>query len=139
LTAAAGNESQRDVRPDFEISVSPPAVSDGFISVAALAETTTGGLVITSFSNTGANVSAPGFNVVSAKLGGGLVSMNGTSMATPHVAGIAALWAEKIQKARPLNAIEWTARLLGSATTAPLQPGFDPFDVGAGLVQAPQS
>ena len=34
---------------------------------------------------------APGVNVNSAKPGGGIQSMDGTSMATPHVAGVAAL------------------------------------------------
>lgn len=63
--------------------------------------------------------------------------MSGTSMATPHVAAVAALWGEKLQKTRSLNGVEWTARLIGSAITTPLQAGFDPFDVGAGLVQAP--
>jgi hypothetical protein len=34
--AAAGNESQREIDPDFEIAVSPPAVAKGVVSVAAL-------------------------------------------------------------------------------------------------------
>lgn len=139
MVAAAGNESERDTNPDFEIAVSPPAVSEGFISVAALGEGGAAGLTIASFSNSGANISGPGVAIVSAKLGGGLASMSGTSMATPHVAGLAALWAEKIRQTRPLNAFEWIGRLTGSAISTGLKPGFDPFDVGAGLAMAPQS
>ena len=37
------------------------------------------------------NCVAPGVNVISAKPGGGVQAMDGTSMATPHVAGVAAL------------------------------------------------
>jgi hypothetical protein len=39
-----------------------------------------------------AQVAAPGVNILSAKLGGGLRSLSSTSMACPHVAGVAALW-----------------------------------------------
>ena len=47
-----------------------------------------------SFSNYGkktVHLAAPGKNIVSLKAGGGVVSYSGTSMATPHVAGAAAL------------------------------------------------
>ena len=49
-----------------------------------------------SFSNYGSCVDiwAPGVSIPSLKLGGGVVSMSGTSMASPHVGGAAALfWA----------------------------------------------
>lgn len=138
LVAAAGNASRRNVDGRFEIAVEPPAVSEGIISVAALGEGP-GGMRVAPFSNTGATVSAPGVGVVSARPGGGFAAMDGTSMATPHVAGVAALWAERIRAVAPLNALELGARLIASATTAGLQAGFDPFDVGAGLVRAPQA
>jgi subtilisin family serine protease len=137
IVAAAGNESQRNQNPDFEIAVSPPAVSQGIISVAALGESDQG-LTVAPFSNTGANVSGPGVRIVSAKAGGGLTAMSGTSMATPHVVGVAALWAEKIETTSLLNPLQLTSRLIGSATTDGLQAGLDPFDIGAGLVRAPQ-
>jgi subtilisin family serine protease len=137
IVAAAGNESQRDQNPDFEIAVSPPAVSEGIISVAALGESAPG-LMVAPFSNTGANVSGPGVGVLSAKLGGGLVAFSGTSMATPHVAGVAALWAEKIKITSSLSTLQLTARLIGSAINNGPVAGLDPFDIGAGLVQAPQ-
>ncbi|MFD3484266.1 S8 family peptidase [Streptomyces sp. NPDC058665] len=68
-----------------------------------------------SFSNHGKCLSlyAPGAAIVSAKLGGGDVSLNGTSMASPHVAGVAALYMAEHPDASPEDLAEW---LGGSAT-----------------------
>jgi hypothetical protein len=136
IVAAAGNESRREVNADFEIAVAPPAVSEGIVSVAALGQSAAG-MVVAPFSNTGANLSGPGVQVMSAKPGGGFKLMSGTSMATPHVAGVAALWAEKIKAGGLLTPLTLTGRLIGSSVSEGLKPGFDPFDIGAGLVKAP--
>lgn len=138
LVAAAGNESQRDVDAQFEIAVSPPAASTGIVSVAAL-QIGAGGFSVATFSNTGARVSGPGVDIVSAKRGGGLVSMSGTSMATPHVAGVAVLWAQKLRQSNQLVADRLADRLVGSAIQTGFVNPFDPTDIGLGIVQAPQS
>jgi subtilisin family serine protease len=137
LVAAAGNESRRDEDPNFVIAVSPPAAADGTVSVAAIGPDPEG-LTVASFSNSGARVSGPGVDILSARAGGGLTMMNGTSMATPHVAGVAALWAEKLMKSRQFSLRRFGDRLVGSAVTTALRPDFDPVDIGNGVVQAPQ-
>jgi hypothetical protein len=133
--AATGNESQRQAAKPYTIDVSPPAAADGFIAVGALGRTPDGQWDVARFSNTGAKVVAPGVDIVSAKAGGGVVTKSGTSMATPHVAGVAALWAERmLTPGRPLDIGLLSSRITGNAVEL-LE--FDQVDVGAGLVRAP--
>lgn len=134
LVAAAGNESERLANPPYTIDVAPPAASTGFISVAAVARTN-GGFAVAPFSNTGASVSGPGVGISSAALGGGLRSLSGTSMATPHVAGVAALWAERLlEETGSIDPDLLADRVVGHARHL---PSVSFADGGAGLVQAP--
>ncbi|MFI6575954.1 S8 family peptidase [Nocardiopsis sp. NPDC050513] len=137
VVAAAGNESRRDVHPDYEIAVSLPAAAEGVVSVGALGEGDSG-LTIAPFSNTFPQISAPGVGVLSARAGGGLVAFNGTSMACPHVAGVAALWWERVlADSSPHAAATVTSRLLANADAKAIDSGVAAADRGVGIVRAP--
>lgn len=134
VVAAAGNESRRKTNPDFRIAASLPAAAEGVISVAAIGSDG----AIADFSNYMAMVSAPGVDITSAWPGGQLNTISGTSMACPHVAGIAALWWEfqKKQGVVP-NAKNIAAQLIANARRNVFEPAFDESDFGQGLVTAP--
>lgn len=140
VVAAAGNESARTARRPYEIAASLPAAAERVISVAALRQEAGGRLGVADFSNTFAVVSAPGQRVLSARAGSrGLVELSGTSMACPHVAGVAALWWEELR----LNGVAMpsaslvAANLQARARADVFTPGLDPVDRGSGLVRAP--
>ncbi len=137
LVAAAGNESRRHDRPDFEIAVGPPAATEGVVAVGALERIKYGRLGVYRSSNTRVDVAAPGAGILSAEPGGGLTRKNGTSMAGPHVAGVAALWVERLKTMGLLSYGKLYAQVVHAATREGLDPDVDPLAVGAGLVQAP--
>lgn len=136
VAAAAGNESDRDAKPSYTIGVSPPAISAGIVSVGALRQGRSG-LVVAPFSNSRPDLVAPGVDIVSAGVNGGTAVMSGTSMATPHVAGVAALWLQKLSEHRPPRSNVLSAKLIASGSLRQLASRSDPLDVGSGLVGAP--
>jgi subtilisin family serine protease len=132
IVAAAGNDSKRDVgvvRP-----VSHPANCPSILAIAAIDAQ----MRVASFSNQGVNpaggqidVAAPGVAVRSSwPMPTRTRVLNGTSMATPHVAGIAALFAEANPGA---SATELTTLITRHARRLALSS----IDIGSGLVQAP--
>ena len=140
VVAASGNESKAGATPPYRIAAALPASALGLISVGA-AELQTAGLKIADFSNTLPRFAAPGVNIRSAKAGTtkDLVAFNGTSMATPHVAGIAALWWQHLRNLNGANVkvrhVE--AAMMTGATINRFLASVDPVDRGDGLVKAP--
>ena len=133
VLAATGNESQHAMYP---ISAAMPAASDGVVAVGAV-RSAANGLNIAPFSNTDCLLVAPGVDIESAKVGGGTVAYSGTSMACPHVAGVAALWWQAlVAQGLPANAINVIAKLNANADRSRIV-GYQPILHGNGLAKAP--
>ncbi|MFJ8510944.1 S8 family serine peptidase [Streptomyces avermitilis] len=129
FTIAAGNEGSH--------SVSTPSVADAALSVGAV----DGSDHLANFSSTGPRpgdaglkpeLTAPGVDILAARSqyasegAGSYQTLSGTSMATPHVAGAAALVAE----AHP----DWTGQRLKDAlvSTTKVTPQYSPYEGGSG-------
>jgi subtilisin len=107
-------------------SVGYPAAYESAIAVAASDSQDK----IASFSSRGREVDliAPGVGVQSTIPGGGYDSYNGTSMATPHVAGLAALAVARGARG--------PAGVRAALTRAASSIGLSPKEQGKGLVDA---
>ena len=119
FVAAAGNStSNNDVTANFPSNYDTKATA-GYDSVIAVASLTNTG-AISSFSSYGAtqvDLAAPGSSIYSTLPGSTYGTLSGTSMATPHVAGAAALYASANPNA---TAAQIKAAILGTvdATTS---------------------
>jgi subtilisin len=125
IVASAGNFS---VRPFVIKHAGAPANSPTIVSVASLDCTLE---VAKSSAGHKIDLAAPGVEILSAAPRPKLHATGfGTSMAAPHVAGCAALWASSNPN---LRGVQLRHALIASAKPLPLPAR----DVGAGLVQAP--
>lgn len=121
VVVSAGNNAQKGNPVEY------PAAFPRAIAVAA----TNSNDYWANFSNVKSyvDVAAPGVNILSTTPGGRFAYMNGTSMAAPHVTGLAALLASRgLNKEWIRYQIESTATDLGSA-------GWDPY-YGYGRINA---
>lgn len=137
IIAAAGNDSSR---PSVPKPVSSPANTSSIMAVGAI----DGHMKIAKFSNAGlnpatggsVNICAPGVDIISTypknskNKSSNYYAMSGTSMATPHVSGMMALYMEQFP--------EKTAKEIWELAEAKAKPieGLKYRDIGSGLIQA---
>lgn len=123
IVAAAGN---RGVASGVGDTMGYPGKYDSVLAVAAVNKYNHRA----SWSSTGSNlsVSAPGVNIRSTIPGAAYAIYSGTSMATPHVAGVAAL----VYSAHP----DWTNQQVRQQIESTATPLGNTWFYGAGLVNA---
>jgi lantibiotic leader peptide-processing serine protease len=144
--AALGNSAENLAAPEFDGCKVVPAESPGVIGVTALGPTG----ALASYSNYGygsADVAAPGGDgpetdssqAILSTIPGYWASLNGTSMASPHAAGVAALIESRYGKSGAGGDVEMKpdqvqAKLQGTATDIGVK-GYDQY-FGYGRIDA---
>jgi serine protease AprX len=129
LVKSAGNSG-----PEPGTLTSP---ADAFGDVIVVGASSHDGTQVMPFSSRGPtadnrpkpDILAPGEQIVSAVPGGGYQKMSGTSMASPHIAGISALLLERNPKLEP-----WQIKKILMESAKPLESTTDPNVQGKGLV-----
>jgi serine protease AprX len=143
VVVAAGNEDNLSANPQFAgtFNIRHPGTARRVITVGALDKSK----ALAPFSSIGPgsgrlspgspirltkpDVSAPGVGITSTVAGGGFAMFNGTSMASPHVAGLVALMLQKKPALRPM-----TVKKILEETCEPVP--LTPNQAGYGLVNA---
>jgi subtilisin family serine protease len=130
VVAAAGNNS-------INSQYLYPANIPGLISVGSVANVAGALPRLSYFSNTGPDIDvvAPGSNILSLKNDGGYKTLSGTSMAAPHVAGLAALIRSKYPDFTPAQVRALLVNSSIDLTTNGGLPGWDDI-YGHGLINA---
>jgi subtilisin len=128
VVAAAGNSS---VRPHYTKPVDNPAACPSIMAVAAVdSDRKIANFSCAKMDEVGIlDISAPGVGVYSAHKDRSFCRLSGTSMATPHVAGVAALYFQLYP--------DRSAREIWNKIVADALPLGNHEDYGHGLVQAP--
>ena len=135
LVKSAGNEGTKRPGPG---SITLPADARGdVIVVGASSRDSTKVMPFSSRGPTSDNrpkpdIVAPGEQIMSAKPDSGYIRQSGTSMASPHIAGIAALILERYPKLQPMQ----VKRILMQSAKKLDSSEFDENAEGAGLVDA---
>jgi serine protease AprX len=146
LVVAAGNEGALGARPPF--SIRHPGAARKVITVGAVDKAK----VLAPFSSTGPgsgrlsvtspirltkpDVVAPGVNITSSVLGGGFAPLSGTSMATPHVAGLAALVLQKNASLSPTMVKKLISDSCEPLDNTPNQTGFGIINAYTAILRA---
>lgn len=146
VVVAAGNEGNAGAKPPFAIR--HPGAARLAITVGAVDKQKQ----LAAFSSLGPSsgrlspaspirltkpdLSAPGVGIVSSVLGGAFASFNGTSMASPHVAGLVALMLERQPALRPMMIKKLLEDTCEPITFQPNQAGYGVINGYAAVLRA---